>query len=104
MRLGVIACALATISTAALAQKVERTDTCITVAPAQGSVIRLQVYGGGIIRVTKAPTVKPDLAPSLMVTAKPVGAFTVNSGPAVVTLGTPKSASEVDFRTGQVRF
>ncbi|MES2327395.1 MAG: TIM-barrel domain-containing protein, partial [Pseudomonadota bacterium] len=107
MRLGAIACALATISTAALAQSVERTDTGIFVTPAQGPTIRLQVYGGGIIRVTKAATAMPNLATSLMVRAKPLaGAFTLKSGrgSTTVTLSTGKSAAEVDLKTGQVRF
>jgi alpha-D-xyloside xylohydrolase len=107
MRLGAIACALATISTAALAQRVERTATGIIVHPKHGPVVRLDVYPGGVIRVTQAPTTEPDLPPSLMVTAKPlVNAFTLDNDRTtpITTLSTGKSSAEVDARTGQVSF
>src|SRR5919107_343882 len=99
MRLGVIACVLAGVSTAASAQRYQRTDSGIIVTPAQGPVVRLQVYGGGIIRVTESPAANPGLAPSLMVRAKPLAnAFTVGNERTspIVTLSTGKSSAAID--------
>ena len=64
---------LAATSSAALAQTSSGPEPGIIVHPAQGPAVRLQVYGDGIIRVTEAPTDSSDLAPSLMVRAKPLG-------------------------------
>ena len=107
MRIHSLALILAAVSPAASAKQVERTGTGIIVHATQGSVVRLQVYGHGIIRVTKAPTDGLDPATSLMVRAKPLtNAFTLDEerSSAFVTLRTPKSSAEVDTRTGQVRF
>ena len=93
------------VSSVALGQSVDRTPTGIIVHPAQGPVVQLQVYGDGIIRVTKTPAQVPALASSLMVRAKPLAnAFTLGderTSP-IVTLNTGKSSAEVDIRTGQV--
>jgi alpha-D-xyloside xylohydrolase len=105
MRLGVIACALAAISTGALAQSYQRTDTGIVVTPAAGPQVRLQSYGDGIIRVTEAPTPNVQLPASLMVRAKPVaGGFTVAQSGGTVTLGTAKAFADVDLQSGKVSF
>ena len=102
-----IACIIAAMSSSVLAQKYERTDTGILVHSASGLVVRLQVYPGGIIRVTEAPTGSPDSGPSLMVRAKPfTNGFTVTDereSPSV-RLNTSKASAEVDTRTGMVRF
>jgi len=101
-----LAVALATVSSAAIAQNVERTDTGIIVFPLHGPVVHVQIYGDDIFRVTKSPT---DATPasSLMVTAKPVAnAYTMSderTSP-IVTLNTPKASAEVDLRTGAVSF
>jgi alpha-D-xyloside xylohydrolase len=102
-----LALALTAANSTTLAQSVERTDTGIVVHPLQGPVVRLQVYGDRIIRVTRAPTGFPDIAPSLMVTAKPVASqFTLDeerSSP-IVRLRTGNASAEVDVRTGEVSF
>ena len=56
MKIALLAAALASVSTAALAQTYQRTDTGIVVTPAQGpeGAVRLQVYGDEIIRVTSS--------------------------------------------------
>jgi alpha-D-xyloside xylohydrolase len=107
MKLGVIAFALAGISSVAFAQSYHRTETGIVVTPAQGSekAVRLQVYGDELIRVTGAPTADLNLPPSLMVVAKPVaGGFTVAETPGTVTLKTPKVSADVSLATGNVTF
>ena len=107
MRLGVIACALASISTAALAQTVERTATGIVVQPKQGPAVRLEVYPDGIIRVTEAPAGNPSLPPSLMVRAKPLAnAYTLDDErlSPITKLNTGKSSAEIDGVTGTVSF
>ena len=107
MKLRVIACALACAGRAAFAQTVERTPTGIIVHPKQGPAIRLQVYSDGIIRVTESPDAAPNLAPSLMVRAKPLAnAYTLDDErlSPITTLKTAKSAVEVDGVTGTVSF
>jgi len=107
MRLGLIACALAGISTPAFAQIVEQTPTGILVQPKQGPAIRLQVYPDGIIRVTEAPSAASDLYPSRMVRAKPIAnAYTLDDErlSPITTLRTAKSAVEIDGVTGAVSF
>ncbi|HLO20041.1 MAG TPA: TIM-barrel domain-containing protein [Sphingomicrobium sp.] len=107
MKRAKLAFLLAATSSASFAQTVRRTDTGIIVHPAQGPVVRLEVYGDGIIRVTEAPNDIPDLAPSLMVRAKPLAnGFTLDnerSSP-IVRLSTGKSSADVDIRTGIVSF
>jgi alpha-D-xyloside xylohydrolase len=107
MRIALVAGALAGVSSAALAQSYQRTDTGIVVTPAQGpaAAVRLQVYGDEIIRVTSAPARALDLPPSLMVTARPLaGTFSVSEAAGAVTLKTPKVSAEVALATGIVRF
>jgi alpha-D-xyloside xylohydrolase len=105
MKLAWFALALASVSTTALAQKYERTDSGIVVTPAQGPTVRLQAYDDGIIRVTEAPAPDVVLAPSLMVRAKPVaGSFAVRDAHGAVTLATAKSSAEVQLATGKVSF
>src|SRR5437764_5203856 len=107
MKIALFAAAMASVSTAALAQTYQRTDAGIVVTPAQGpqAAVRLQVYGDEIIRVTSTPTPNADLPPSLMVTAKPLtGSFTVAERPGTVTLKTAKVSADVDLATGNVRF
>ena len=105
MKIAWLAVALASVGSAALAQKYERTETGIVVAPAQGPEVRLQVYGDGIIRVTEAPASGVDLPPSLMVRGTPVAAgFTVGEAPGMVVLRTPASSAEVELASGNVSF
>jgi alpha-D-xyloside xylohydrolase len=107
MKLSAIACLLAGASSAVDAQHVERTDTGIVVTPSQGPVVRLQVYGDGIIRVTESPSANPEIPPSLMVKAKPVAkSFTLTGEHAspIVTINTERSSADVDVRTGKVSF
>ena len=49
MRISFLAAAMACVSSAALAQTYQRTDTGIVVTPARGpeGAVRLQVYGDG---------------------------------------------------------
>jgi len=107
MKFSLAALLLAGVGSVAAAQVVERTATGIVVRPVQGPTVRLQVYGAGVIRVTKAPTGSPDPVPSLMVRAKPlVNTFRLDeqrSSP-IVTLRTANSAAQVDIRTGEVSF
>ncbi|HVU29128.1 MAG TPA: TIM-barrel domain-containing protein [Sphingomicrobium sp.] len=102
-----LALLLAAAASPGLAQDVSRTETGIIVNPEHGPAVRLEVYDDGIIRVTEAPGKIPDLAPSLMVRAKPLsGAFTLDeerSSP-IVRLKTARSSAEVDVRTGAVSF
>ena len=105
MKLGVIACTLAGISTAAFAQSFQRTDGGIVVTPMNGSPVRLQLFDDGIIRVTQAPTRDFAVPPSLMVRAKPIlGGFSVSESSGRVVLTTIRSSAEVDLKTGLVRF
>ncbi|HEV8407432.1 MAG TPA: TIM-barrel domain-containing protein, partial [Sphingomicrobium sp.] len=107
MRRLVLASFLAAAGSAAFAQKVERSETGIEVHPAHGPVVRLEVYGGGIIRVTEGSGSIPNLEPSLMVKAKPIAnAFILDgerSSP-IVRLNTGTSSAEVDVRSGRVSF
>jgi alpha-D-xyloside xylohydrolase len=98
---------LASISSGALAQSYQRTDTGIVVTPAQGpeAAVRLQVYGDSIIRVSASPTKDLALPQSLMVTAKPqITGFTVSEAPGAVTLKTAKASADVELATGKVSF
>ena len=106
MKIAPIALALAGVSTVALAQTYQRTDTGIVVAPAARpqAAVHLQVYGDGIIRVTETPTKKVDLPPSLMVLARPAHAFTITDAAGKVTLMTAKASADVDLQSGQVSF
>src|SRR5438105_14055126 len=107
MRIALFAAAMASVSTAALAQTYQRTDTGIVVTPAQGpqGAVRLQVYGDEIIRVSSTPTKDLNLPQSLMVTAKPqTTGFTVAEGPGYVTLRTAKVAADVNLANGKVSF
>jgi alpha-D-xyloside xylohydrolase len=106
MKSAPFAFALASVSSAALAQSYQRTDSGIVVTPAHGAAtVRLQVYGDGIIRVTESPAREFNLAPSLMVRGQPTrNGFTVTQAPGVVTLSTGKAFADVDLDSGKVRF
>src|SRR5437764_4925653 len=107
MKIALLAAAMASVSSAALAQTYRRPDTGIVVTPGQGpqAAVRLQVYGDEILRVTSTPTRDVDLPPSLMVTARPLtGNFTVSERPGTVTLKTAKVSADVDLATGNVQF
>jgi alpha-D-xyloside xylohydrolase len=105
MRRIALACFLAAVSSAALAQSYRSTDSGIVVTPAAGPVVQLQSYGEGVIRVTEAPSADVQLPASLMVRAKPVaGGFTVSEAPGSVTLSTGSAFADVDLATGKVRF
>lgn len=94
-------------STGAVAQTYQRIPTGIVAAPARGpeKLIRLEVYGDGLFRVTATPGDSFDLPVSLMVTAKPVsGGFSIAESPDTVSVTTPKASAYVDLTTGVVRF
>src|SRR5947199_6370854 len=104
MKIALLAAAMASVSSAALAQTYQRTDTGILVTPGQGpeAAVRLQVYGDDIIRVSSMPTKDLSLPPSLMVIAKPqITGFTVTEGPGYVTLKTAKAAADVNLANGK---
>jgi alpha-D-xyloside xylohydrolase len=107
MRFALLAAALASVSTGALAQSYQRTDTGIIVTPAgrPQAAVRLQVYGDEIIRVSSTPTKELNLPQSLMVVAKPMtGNFSVIEAPGTVTLKTAKVSADVNLATGTVSF
>jgi alpha-D-xyloside xylohydrolase len=106
MKLRRLTLALLAASSSAGSQSYQRTDTGIIVVPAQrpDSIVRLQAYGDGIIRVTEAPTKNLGLPRSLMVVAKPTAAFSVVEAPGNVTLKTADAAATVDLGTGRVSF
>jgi alpha-D-xyloside xylohydrolase len=100
-----LACAVAAAPAAAQGSW-RQTASGIEVRPAHGreKLVRLQLYGDDVVRVTAAPTAELDLPPSYMVTAKPSGAFTVESADGTVTLATEKLRAIVDLSNGNVRF
>src|SRR5881409_3533083 len=105
MRISIVAAVMAGVSTAALAQSYQRTDTGIVVTPAQSpeAAVRLQVYGDEIIRVSSTPGKDLSVPQSLMVTARPMtGNFSVSEAPGVITLKTAKVSADVDLATGNV--
>ena len=107
MRLTLLAAAMASVSSGALGQSYQRTDTGIVVSPAQGpaAAVRLQVYGDEIVRVSSMPTKDLGFPQSLMVTAKAIaGNFSVVEAPGMVTLKTSKISADVDLATGNVSF
>jgi alpha-D-xyloside xylohydrolase len=106
MKFTLLACMLAVAGRPALAQNYQRIDGGVLVRPTLGSgAVRLQVYEGGIIRVTEAPTRDITAQPSLMVRAKPnAGGMTVTQAPGTITVRTDRSSAEVDLTTGNVRF
>lgn len=81
-----------------------RTAHGIAVVPAHGPRVSLEVYGPRIVRVTALPAPDARVMPSLMVTARPNGRFTVSeeSGRAVISTG--EIRAEVDLADGRVRF
>ena len=89
MKLALLGLAMASVSTGALAQTYQRTDTGIVVTPASRpqAAVRLQVFGDEIIRVSSTPTKDLNLPQSLMVVAKPM------SGNFSLTATTPASRS-----------
>ena len=101
-----LAFVLAASSSVALAQSYQRFESGIIVTPAErpGGMVRLQVFGDGIIRVTSAPTRTLAPSKSLMVTARPVTAFSVSEAPGTVRLKTDKASADVDLKTGRVSF
>lgn len=106
-RLAIAALLLGTSSAAIAQGSYRRTDTGIVVMPASGPerVVRLQVYGDRIIRVTAAPTAELDLPASYMVTAAPQAAgFAVSGEAGRVTITTGKVRASVDLSNGNVSF
>ena len=64
--------------------------------------VRLQVYGGGSIRVTEAPS-PPAERQSLMVVARPVtSGFAVRRAPGIVILSTARMVATVALADGRV--
>ena len=78
----------------------------MVVTPAAGPAkkVRLQVMSDRIIHVTATPTDSLDTPPSLMVVAKPGGAFTVEARGDAVTIRTGKASAEVSLIDGTVDF
>ncbi|MFN3387978.1 MAG: TIM-barrel domain-containing protein [Allosphingosinicella sp.] len=103
-----LAVALLGASSAAIAAGTYRkTDTGIVVTPAEGpeKVVRLQVYGDAIVRVTAAPAETLDLPGSYMVVAQPQAkGFAVSEAPGTVTLTTERVRATVDLANGNVSF
>ena len=99
---------LLTASSAALAQgSWQRTPDGITLTPTSGSekVLRVQVYGDGLFRVTSGPEAQLAPSASYMINARPAsGGFEVSEAPGSVTLTTPKASAIVDIATGNVSF
>jgi alpha-D-xyloside xylohydrolase len=84
-----------------------RIPTGILVTPARGPerIVRLQVYGDAMIRVTAGPTDRIDVPASLMVIAKPVArGFTVREQAGHVILKTAKVTADIDLANGNVSF
>jgi alpha-D-xyloside xylohydrolase len=100
-----LAGALAALSIPALASgSYRRIADGILVQPDHGpdQAVRLQVYGDAIVRVTEVPARRIDLPPSLMVTARPGGAFTTTQRAGHVLLKTRRLVADVDLGDGRV--
>lgn len=97
---------LASTSALALDGAFEKTADGVVVTPASGPAkkVRLQVMGERILHVTATPTDSLDTPPSLMVTAKPGGAFTVTEAGGKVVVKAGKASAEVSLADGQVSF
>lgn len=109
MKISALATALfITAGSAAVAEpNWHRTPTGIAVTPRSGTeaALRLEVYGGGIIRVTSGPTHSLNVPATLMVTAKPLTTgFTAVQSPGRVTLKTTRAFAQVDLNSGKVSF
>ena len=97
---------LASTSAFALDGAFEKTADGVIVTPASGPAkkVRLQVMGERVIHVTATPTDSLDVPPSLMVTAKPGGAFTVEEAAGKVVVKAGKATAEVSLTNGAVSF
>jgi alpha-D-xyloside xylohydrolase len=97
---------LASTSALALDGAFEKTPDGVIVTPASGPAkkVRLQVMGERILHVTATPTDSLDTPPSLMVTARPGGAFTVEEAGGKVVVKAGKASAEVSLANGQVSF
>ena len=86
------------------AAEVRKVDHGVVVTPDQGPAkrVRVLVYGAAGFRVTAFPDGTEDAAPSLMVTARPGGDFTLSESPGVVTLATRGGRAEIAKATGRV--
>ncbi|MDB5691750.1 MAG: alpha-xylosidase [Alphaproteobacteria bacterium] len=105
-RLLLAAALAATAAPALAAGSFRKTDTGILVTPERGpeKQVRLDVYGDGIVRVTATPARRIEMPASLMVTARPGGAFTVAARAGHVLLKTRRLAADVDLADGRVAF
>ncbi len=107
VRLAIAVALVGVSSTAIAAGSYRKTDTGVIVTPAGGSekVVRLQVYGDQIIRVTSSASGDLDLPPSFMVTAVPQArTFAVTEADGRVTLTTSKVRASVSLADGNVSF
>ncbi|HEX5184427.1 MAG TPA: TIM-barrel domain-containing protein [Allosphingosinicella sp.] len=86
------------------AGNVQKIATGIVVTPDHGpeKAVRLEVYGDAAIRVTETPTRSIDVPASLMVIARPGGAFTVTRQAGHVLLKTRRLIADVDLGDGRV--
>lgn len=106
IRISLLAAILASAATPALAAEVQRVTQGVVVTPDTGPAkrVRVLVYGDGRFRVTASPTASIETPRSLMVTAVPDGAYTVEERPGLVTVRTRAAAAEVRLADGHVRF
>ena len=97
---------LASTSAFALDGAFEKTADGVIVTPASGPAkkVRLQVMGERVIHVTATPTDSLDVPASLMVIAKPGGAFTVSEAGGKVVVKAGKASAEVSLADGAVSF
>jgi alpha-D-xyloside xylohydrolase len=104
--------AFALIASCATAQEVgaprawTRTADGVVITPAEGPArqVRLQVYGDSVIRVTATPGEGLEIPESLMVTARPGGAYTTRVSGDVLTVTARRARADVSLTTGAVRF
>ncbi|QUD88272.1 TIM-barrel domain-containing protein [Phenylobacterium montanum] len=101
-----LALAIFSATAAHAAGTFEKTPDGVVVTPAAGPAkhVRIQVMGQGTFHVTAVPTDSFDLPKSLMVLARPEGAFTVSETGGEVVIRADKATAEVSLATGQVRF
>ncbi len=101
---------LASVALPALASDVATVAGGVIVTPDAGPAkrVRVLVYGPDRFRVTAVPGTSVEtldsLPESLMVTAKPDGAFTVTQRGGVAIVKTARATAEIDLDDGQVRF
>ena len=86
--------------------RVDKLPNGIVVTPANGPAkrVRVLVYGPDRFRVTAVPGTDLSLPDSLMVIAKPGGAFTVSEAAGVVTVKAAGASADIRLADGHVQF